>query len=586
MKLLTEATLPTGLRTADNLVMCPTMDLISFQLNDTTLWIYRLNNQQVADLTLEEPLGKICWRPDGKHLAIVSKEGRVDLFNANDAKSIMDFRIAKGVQACEWTAGPTAHQEDSLFQLHLTEALPKLNDDKLLNDDAEDTANVNSLDFLVIGLEGSLISLILSGVFSIENYKLPLEGRIVAIKSRKDLASHYVLTLDNGKLQVTKLNTDFVKSYGSYLHLISDTCSKLVGLLVYLEEATHTTESDLKPFVDYTTRIIDLLKGEIKDTGTGNDDPIYDLYDLLLTGALSPATKTWLTEYLGDRGIKRWVKLGDQFFDGSKKTIFYNMIPALQHVIIRFTTLQGLSRWEETGDLLGLDALKIDEAINNASKCLKTCYETIMTLNEERRNFDSVMVWLDAIVQEVTTDEKSSKPIKTKEIIRFLMSLSNGAGIGHQSEQIKHLYNGLAVECQDIFGQIKGKMKSEMSVSSTAVLEEGIEEGTPVDMELFDDYGIVTTITDDKLQVVKFTWDLAHETTVLSGGITAKIVDDHRLLLLKKGSQLSLIDLTDGSEEQTVLSQDSPAAYLSNNSHRGICCVMDEAKKTYVVVEY
>ncbi|VEU19665.1 DEKNAAC100329 [Brettanomyces naardenensis] len=410
---------------------------------------------------------------------------------------------------------------------------------------------------------------------------------------------------------MVKLDTDFVSRYGSKLPLISHTCSRLVGLISCLKESIDHMNTDYKPFADYTTRIIDLLKGEIdeKNQKDYSDDPVYDLYDLLLTGSLSDATRTWLTDYLGDRGIKRWVKLGRQHFEGSRKTMFYDMIPALQHLLVHLSSLQGLSKWEETTDLLGLDSNKINTSIETASTFLKACYKTMMTLNEEQKNFESVMEWLDAIVQEVMTDEKPTIQIKTQNIIQFLLSIFNKSGARQKNGDLQVLFDSLSSDLVGIFQRIKDKMKSQMSSESVAVLAEDTEGMLYWEAKLYGEFGILAVSSREKIELVKFDIDsLKSNKTILQGvgnpqSLLASLMEDGsniivlasyereaRLALLRLGEEStnSILEgnaamvksITLPEEEGTV------ATYITNNSKRQTCCLLDSTRKRYIVLEY
>ncbi|QPG75517.1 hypothetical protein FOA43_002872 [Brettanomyces nanus] len=617
--ILTSQTLPLALASAQNFQICPSMDLISFQLNSCTIWIYRLNNEKVWDISLElddehgEGITKLCWRPDGKFFSIVSNFGRVSLFDADTGKSIIQFNVSSGskqqhIEACFWSNKAARIVDTSKFahllDVKIISSLTKLSSDQqLVNDDESIQLDDSVLDFLIIGSSGSQISLILSGLFTVDGYQLPTRSaKILSVMSNQDLTCHHILLDESGSLNMLKLDTEFVHTFAEKLPLISRTCSRLVSLLKCLIESIDSMSKDYKPFTDYTTRIIDLLKGEV-------DDPIYDLYDLLLTGSLSDATKTWLTDYLGDRGIKRWTKLGRQHFEGSRKTIFYEMIPALQHLLIHLTNLQGLSKWAETRQLLGLDSTKIDNAINTGSSFLKYCYKTMLTLNEEQKDFDSVMEWLEAIVQEVTTDEKPTIQIRTKDIIQFLMSVSKRSGLNQKSSGLHQLYDSLTAELDGIFDQIKQKMKSQMSSSIQTTLLTVDLETCKWETKLYGDYGLLVVSSNDKIDIIKFdTATLSSERMTLSingdpQSLQASLTENGNLLLVlitySTESKLALLQLgTNGIDplvngsattlkEFSIPSEDGRiATYMAHNSHRKTCCILDATRKHYTVIEY
>ncbi|KAF6010526.1 hypothetical protein HII13_003302 [Brettanomyces bruxellensis] len=637
-KILTKGILPSNLCTAKNFELCPKMDLISFQLNSNTIWIYRLNNEKVWDLDLEyddekdESIAQLCWRPDGKLFAVISNLGKVTLFDAENGKPVISFHIGQSynlhhVGVCIWSSikiiTDKIHKNSpytELFDIHLKDSLVKLSDQNIAIDDeiSLDDESSSTLDFLLVCSLDGLTSLVLSGVFTVENYQLPIENeKVVKIVSNYDLSSDFILTQNNNKgtFQIYRLNIKFVKKYGSKLPLISRSCSTLIGLLNGLQTHIEQMKVDHKPFADYTTRIIDLLKGEINenDKDQQNNDPVYDLYDLLLTGSLSNATKTWLTDYLGDRGIKRWLKLGKKHFEGSRKVLFYSIIPALQHILVHLTEFQGLSEWEETSELLGLRQEKIDSAIKITSSIMKSCYKYMMLLNEEQKNFESVMDWFGGIIQEVTEDEKPTKPIKTADIIDFLLSISNKSAMRHKDEEVKKLYTSLDSTLKQVFGDVKRKMREQMSSKIIYKFDSKLTQISSCELCMDDDSLIVTLCSRTKIETLVFntTTEAAISNCILNidnstDNIQARSMNSSKeiLTLVPHNASATLTLLQLSTESNSILSEkdvltsiidrmeitdnqnDNIATFLTNNPDRRSCALLDKKRKHYEVLEY
>ncbi len=638
-EILTEGTLPSGLSTANNFELCPSMDLVSFQLNSNTIWIYRLNKEKVWDLELEydddkdESIAQLCWRPDGKLFVVISNLGKITLFDTGTGKQVISFYINESymsnhVGVCTWssTTKPIGNNDKKsyykeLFDIHLKNSLVKLSDQNIAAiDDEFSSSNKSSslLDLLLICSFDGLTSLVFSGVFTLEDYQLPIEnGNVIKIVSSKDLSSHFILSRTNNsnKFQIVRLYIDFVRKYGSKLPLVSHSCSTLIGLLNGLQKHIEQMKINHKPFADYTLRIIDLLKGEIDENSKNqqNNDPVYDLYDLLLTGSLSNATKTWLTDYLGDRGIKRWVKLGKKHFEGSRQIIFCSIIPALQHTIIYLTELQGLSKWEETSKLLGLQQESIDSAIEITGSIMKSCYKYMMLLNEEQKNFESVMDWLGGIIQEVTEDEKPTKPIETADIIDFLLSISNKSAMKHKDEEIKKLYTSLDIELTQVFGDVKCSMRKLMSSRIIHTFDSKLAEISNCDFSINDNLVTLTLCSKREIETLTFntstetvTTEDVHKINNSTGNIQARLMGPSNqivvlvphdtnatltLLELAKERSGKFSNLDDGANiidrvELTDSQDGTIATFLTNNPIRRSCAVLDRNKKHYKVLEY
>lgn len=630
-KVLTKGSLPSKLATSANYCICPTMDIISFQLNSNTLLFYRLNNEKVWDICLNykddtnEKIYRICWRPDGKLFAVLSNLGTVSLFDSGSGSLVMQFQVCEGskntTEICSWATieneegnKPLAGSKYSqIFEGNLVNSLVKLTAGSIVGDDGVLTSEGSALDFLIVVQSHGIVSVILSGAFTIEGYQLPAQtGKALSVLSNPDLVSHYiVMKNDDGSIDLIEFDTTFVSSYGPRLSSISHSCSRVVGFINSLHKYIHLMDDDSKPFFDYTTRIIALLKGEIDERSHAkyNEDPVYDLYDLLLTGSLSEATKTWLTDYLGDRGVKRWQKLGDKHFGGSRKILFYSMIPTLQHLIIHLTKLEGLSKWEETRNLLGLDSQQIAIALQTASDFLKECYKTMMSLNENQKNFESVMKWFNDIIQELTTDEKPATGIDTKNIIDFLLSLSHKDGPEHKNDLLEKLYGSLQKHMDTIFQQIKEKMKTEMKSKLLIKLSDSIGDATEFDTTLDNGIFEMAILSAGRVTVTQFDTSTSQKKVHVlklqenQKGLGIKIMKlDKIMLLCANGDNRTLVslkinedansnDIVQGGADidkiiQVPMDDDFKATYLTNNSHRKTCSVLDDTKKNYYVLEY
>ncbi|ODV87580.1 hypothetical protein CANARDRAFT_26964 [[Candida] arabinofermentans NRRL YB-2248] len=627
------------------------MDLISFQFNENTIWMYRLNNQKVWTIELgageegqdtEVEIESLCWRPDGKLFSVITSGGTVNLFDSNTGKMALSFKLDKAIECSSWFSRSTEfdfkNKFDHLFDFNLANSLTKLSTShgskKLIGDNDLIKCDDSSLDFLIIGSEGGSISIILYGIFTIENFQFKqLENcysTTLSIQSNKDLTSHYVLIEKEDGLSILKLDTNFARIYGSLLPTVALTCSKLVGLLSYVKELVDKLILDGKPFDDYSTRIIALLKGEIEEKSSENDntDPKYDLYDLLLTGIMSDPTKTWLTDYLGDRGIKRWIKLGNQYFEGSRKTMFYNLIPALEHLIIHLSTLQGLAKWKENERQLSLNESMLTSSIEIASNLLKLLHRNIVELNESQRGFESFVKWLGSILLEVTTDEQDNEPVRTKEIIQYLSS-----GLSNSTTQVKDefsdLYDQLDSQCNDFFNGIKNNMKERMestlmsnisgigSIDSNFTLFENLDDGS-------SSMGLVLICRKINVELVKFdpvTLDylkfvLTFDRLFQANGpskiqkIQGSVISETKFILLinyksdRSGAISSQVIVVDASmvfnstefeieiTDQQIIKQMHFAetdkfipSHLTVNPSRQIGSLLDSTRKEYIVFE-
>ncbi|MCJ1390336.1 hypothetical protein MMC18_003195 [Xylographa bjoerkii] len=75
----------------DNLVYCPTMDLIALVTIDEQIHVYRLNGQRVFGASNKKPdciVRQLRWKPNGQILAISYSDSSVSLVSAQTGKSV------------------------------------------------------------------------------------------------------------------------------------------------------------------------------------------------------------------------------------------------------------------------------------------------------------------------------------------------------------------------------------------------------------------------------------------------------------------------------------------------------------------
>lgn len=72
---------------------CPTMDLLAFVTKEGQLQLHRLNWQRLWSITPEEPITCLCWRPDGKQLALGHTDGFVSIRSAEDGEELVRSQI-------------------------------------------------------------------------------------------------------------------------------------------------------------------------------------------------------------------------------------------------------------------------------------------------------------------------------------------------------------------------------------------------------------------------------------------------------------------------------------------------------------
>lgn len=237
----------------------------------------------------------------------------------------------------------------------------------------------------------------------------------------------------------------------------------------------------------------------------------------------------------------------------------------------------------------------------------------MMLLNEEQKNFESVMDWLGGIIQEVTEDEKPTKPIKTADIIDFLLSISNKSAMRHKDEEMKKLYTSLDSTLKQVFGDVKRKMREQMSSKIIYKFDSKLTQISSCELCMDDDSLIVTLCSRTKIETLVFntTTEAAISNCILNidnstDNIQARSMNSSKeiLTLVPHSASATLTLLQLSKESSSILSEkevltsiidrmeitdnqnDNIATFLTNNPDRRSCALLDKKRKHYEVLEY
>lgn len=377
--------------------MAPDMELAVAQFNAQTLWVFRANGEIVWELEMGQGIKRVTWRPDSRVLFVWGTKGLCRVFDVVSGENVDEYEIETAVDFAHWCRKDNTLSFDTRqkYQDDHTDdekILPVLNG--VASGDLVKCKNTE-LDFILFNSFSKGLSLVFSNAFIVDSNIL--QGHNVQqIVSTPNLRHHFLIAEKDGLLELLQLELPFIN--GSVTRRLSSSYAKILDILRIIKKTSEDIQKVQAPFLEYTFKIMRLLKEERQS----QEGAIDDLYDLLLTGNLSEETKKWLTDYIGDRGIKRWSKLGSTYFEFAKKSIFITLIPALTHLIVSSKKLKFKSN-------------------NLPHDFLQECYKFIIEINEFQSHFKQTMQWLECILKEIAGDEPQKVKFQVKDIVKFLL---------------------------------------------------------------------------------------------------------------------------------------------------------------------
>ncbi|TID31335.1 hypothetical protein CANINC_000046 [Pichia inconspicua] len=488
--------------------LCPTMDLVSFPLDERVILIYRRGNEKVWDVEPIDPeentdikVQTLEWKPDGKMFTTVSGTGDLSLFDASTGKQLRKLHLSSSVKYLKWfqihfDLSAQGKLANIVKSLDITSSLPFLAHDISIPPDItlQNKSKNQTLDFIITISGDQELCCIFRGIFVIDNIDLFTNGvsEVLEIIQCPDSSDFYCLSQKNEKTYLSALCTPMSNNDTKFTEILI-VCSKLISIIDQFNTFIKQINAFQKPYIDYTVRIIELLRGEMKNElktnsttenpNTGkihdenneaesqiNADPVYDLYDLLLTGSLSDSTKTWLTDFVSDRGMKRWTKLGNAYFDNAKSIAFSDIVTSLHHLIVLFTDLNALNALDPNIAY----KINVDDCIEIATNYLKYTYKYMMKISENQRSFEQTITWLSSILNEITNDEKTNPNIMVNEVTKYLTTLSeklDGNSDNNDGLSLEEFTKSLSTNFDKLLIKIKSDIRSRFKVGNSVELE-------------------------------------------------------------------------------------------------------------------
>ncbi|KAI0463807.1 hypothetical protein LJB42_002813 [Komagataella kurtzmanii] len=460
----------------ENYQWCPTIYLISgISTNRLQLSVFRVNAQKVWSVSLKSEIICQCWRQDGKIIAVSLKDGSIRLYDGNmgtlmyviesanntgeSTASFLSWPNVKQIksQSSEESEPTLQEKLEKFFDFNLAKGLPKLtplnNTDtvfmnKSLQDEDKYLTQDNTLNYLLTNYN-NVISLSLLGFFQISSLvKFDSNDVILHHFESDDLSTLYFLYNRDGSTLLKQISLNFLKQRD--IVNLGLSYSKINSLIEYVNQVLKQLHHETKPYLDFNHKLLDLLKEEIISS-KGDETGISLLYGLLLTGIMHPCLKTWITDYLGDKNIRRWIKLAVNCYEGNKKSLFSHLLPCLERIIVMLDELKGSTT--------PLTKQQLQKLLSGCTDLLQKTYLFIWKINHEQRLFKYFIEWLDYVLLEYTTDDTPDLEIKTKEVTEFLTNHLTSSVMHAFLDDLSSLQNTIRIDMNTITASFVEELK-------------------------------------------------------------------------------------------------------------------------------
>ena len=393
----------------------PRMDLIALGLVTGGISVYRLSWVRVwsMDARQSSTPRALSWRPDGKALAVGWSDSVVSLHEIEDAKKYHEIKLPAAVTCMNWMETTVARFDVGLpFSYtdrteNLIKDLPLLPAEVATRDPKERWQSLVSknfrkdgdhLDVLLVGDENGYIHVCLMGLFLIGSLPVTDDGPVrssgnlsvvsVSLSKCLDIFNVVVVKQDgensSGIVHFTQLKGSLLPSRCRELYHLCSCFSHVAAVLEYMSDA-------VKAMSDAWDSI--LLQIDSKLSGFAAklpaDRSVQDEFLALLTcGTVSLELQSFLLNDLTEKGMKKLGQSVRSSYSAIMGLAVTNLVSACQLLVIRFSHLLGMARWQDRFGVLGLSEQLVESCIHQAGSFGLKVEELTIVIRTSMKDLD------------------------------------------------------------------------------------------------------------------------------------------------------------------------------------------------------
>ncbi|XP_055803934.1 anaphase-promoting complex subunit 4 [Solanum dulcamara] len=451
----------------------PEKDLLAMVTEDSKLLLHRFNWQRLWTVSPGKNITSICWRPDGKAIAVGLEDGTISLHDVENGKLLRNIKSHSADVVClHWeedgkkdkNSNTSSYEDRTSRFFPPPPRVPKMPGlvpgDSGFMDDGEDSfqelsnSSHQRYNILCSGDKDGSICFNIFGIFPIGTVNIHnlvvssslsssnvasrlLNASICKVALSKDLCHLVVLCngglitdgVDQGEghhgllgFHCLVLNTSIFSKRKTELHQVAQQASNIDDLSEVIRtslsvmskiwsDAMHTFH---EKFNAVSTLIVD----------HGLDSTPQDEFLSLLGGArASPPLHQFLENSLGEAGLKRVAKAVNGAGKELQLIVLDHLQPAAEIIGFRIGELRGLSKWRARYKGIGLDEKLMDHATERAGMLLIQVERFMRVLASVVQQFSNFFSWLLKSVKILMAEPSDQLPFNSELVIIFLKFL-------------------------------------------------------------------------------------------------------------------------------------------------------------------
>ncbi|PQQ07250.1 anaphase-promoting complex subunit 4 [Prunus yedoensis var. nudiflora] len=393
----------------------PEKDLLAMVTEDSKILLHRFNWQRLWTVSPGKSITSLCWRPDGKAIAVGLEDGTVSLHDVENGKLLRSLKShGVAVVSLNWEEDGqmTKDEQGSISTYedrtpHFFPPPPRVprmpglvSGDTGFIDDSEDSfrelsnSSQQRFNILCSGDKDGFICFSIFGIFpigkiNIHNFCVPTplmdtktecrlqNASVHKVALSKDLC--HLIVICSGELSedrkesenrsmtqhgvrglhCTVLDTSIFWKRKNELHQVAQQASNIEELVEVIRASLSVMHKQWSDAMHIFHEKFDSLSNLIIDNGL-DSCPQEEFLSLLGGARTSPAVHQFLVNSLGEVGVKRVSKAVCGAGKELQLIVLNHLQPAAEIIAFRMGELRGLSRWRARYQGIGLDEALIN----------------------------------------------------------------------------------------------------------------------------------------------------------------------------------------------------------------------------------
>ncbi|XP_044494981.1 anaphase-promoting complex subunit 4 [Mangifera indica] len=456
----------------------PEKDLLAMVTEDSKILLHRFNWQRLWTISPGKSITSLCWRPDGKAIAIGLEDGTVSLHDVENGKLLRSVKSHTVAVVClNWEEDRQLTKNDSSDILTYEDRtsrffppaprIPRMpglvSGDTGFMDDCEDSflelsnSSHQRFNILCSGDKDGSICFNIFGIFpigkiNIHEFYVPtpyvdhqaayqfLNASICKVALSKDLCRLIVmcsgqLNQDGDKSREKKmgrhdmhglhslvLNTSIFSKRKNELHQMAQQASNIEDLMEVIRASLKIMCKQWSDAMHTFHEKFDPLSTLIVNNGL-DSSPQEEFLSLFCGARTSPAIHQFLVNSLGEAAVKRVSKAVCGAGKELQLIVLDHLQPAAEIIGFRMGELRGLSRWRVRYQGIGLDETLINHAAEKSGMFLVQVERFMMVLSSVVQQFSNFFNWLLKCIKLLMQEPSDQPPRYNSELVVVFLKI-------------------------------------------------------------------------------------------------------------------------------------------------------------------